>query len=423
MELLNMKRWNLKWNFVIVLGASSILSACGSVSNEESSSPESYLYVWQFDPDENDDPNFLSVINSDLDSENYGALVTTVPTPDVRGGAHHTSLVLPSSGFLFANDYKGNSSSIFDTRNTAAPIITQTFKNKGNYNYAHTFSELGNGNILGVFQTQDFDNPIAGGLVEMTTDGNVVQTGDANSSDPDIFIRPYGLTMAPEHDRAMTTNFDMLQTGLGEHIQIWELSSLTLIASIAMPEAPDQWRQNPYEARLMANGKSVMFNTLRCGLFVLEDITAAYSEIHFVHSFEGAEICALPVRSGNYWLQTTQSQTNPDNNAIVVLDVHDPLQPVEVSRLIMGSGFFPHWMSPDITGSRIVLTGNGEHLSRRVMILNFDEATATLSIDPRFGAGDEFGSGVMLDRQVWPHGETGPASAHGAVFWPPAFSD
>jgi hypothetical protein len=173
----------------------------------------------------------------------------------------------------------------------------------------------------------------------------------------------------------------------------------------------------------MANGKSVMFNTLRCGLFVLDDITDANSEIHFVYSFDEAEICALPMRSGDYWLQATQSQSNPDSNAIVVLNVEDPLHPVEVSRLTLGAGFPPHWMSPDITGTRIVLTGYGDHLSRRIMILNFDEATATLSIDTNFGPGDEFGVGVMLDRQVWPHGETGPARAHGAVFWPPAFSD
>ena len=254
MEHLKMERRNLCWNFVALLGASLILSACSDASNEESSSPESYLYVWQFDQDANDDPNFLSVINSDPDSEDYGTLVTTVPTSGVRGGAHHTSLVLPKSGFLFANDYKGNSSSIFDTSNSAAPAITQSFSNKGDFNYAHSFSELANGNILGVFQTQGIDNAIAGGLVEMTTAGNIVQTGDSISGDPNIFMRPYGLTMAPEHDRAMTTNFDMLNTGQGEHIQLWELSSLTLLASLAMPEAIDRWRQDPYEARLMANG-------------------------------------------------------------------------------------------------------------------------------------------------------------------------
>jgi len=221
----------------------------------------------------------------------------------------------------------------------------------------------------------------------------------------------------------MTTNFDMLHTGDGEHIQIWELSSLSLLATLAMPEAPDLWRLNPYEARLLADGKTVMFNTLKCGLFVLDDMTGANPGIHFVYGFEGGEYCGLPLRSGNYWLQTFQSETDPSINAIIVLDISDPLHPVEVSRLTMGAGFGPHWMSPDITGTRIVLTGYGEHLSRRVMMLNFDAATATLSLDPNFGAGDKFGPGVMLDRQVWPHGETGPAKAHGAVFWPPALPD
>lgn len=418
-----MRHTKPNWSLIAVLGACVILSACGGASNEVPASSDSYLYVWQFDEDANDDPNFLSVINADPTSQAYGTLVTTVPTTGVRGGAHHTSLVLPTSGFLFANDYRGNSSFIFDTRNTATPTLKATFRNKGNYNYAHTFSELANGNILAVFQTQGTDDPRPGGLVELTTNGDIVQTGDANSGDPVLLMRPYGLTMVPKQNRAMTTNYDMLDTGDGEHIQIWELSSLTLLATLAMPEAPDQWRLNPYEARLLADGKTVMFNTLKCGLFVLGDMTEANPDIQFVHGFKGGEYCGLPLRSENYWLQTFESQTDPSINAIIVLDISDPLRPVEVSRLAMGAGFAPHWMSPDITGTRIVLTGYGEHLSRRVMMLNFDAATATLSLDPNFGEGDNFGPGVMLDRQVWPHGETGPAKAHGAVFWPPALPD
>jgi hypothetical protein len=215
----------------------------------------------------------------------------------------------------------------------------------------------------------------------------------------------------------------MLGTGNAEHIQIWELSSLSLLATLAMPDVPDQWRLNPYESRLLDDGKTVMFNTLNCGLFVLDDIAGSNPGIHFVHGFEGTDYCGLPHRTGNYWLQTLESESDSTINAIVVLDVSDPLHPVEVSRLPMGEGFGPHWLSPDITGTRIVLTGYGEHLSRRVMMLEFDPETAALSLDPNFGEGDEFGPGFMLDRQVWPHGETGPARAHGAVFWPPALPD
>ncbi|HIN90468.1 MAG TPA: hypothetical protein EYN04_07580 [Porticoccaceae bacterium] len=96
-----MRHTKPNWSLIAVLGACVILSACGDASNEVPPSSDSYLYVWQFDEDANDDPNFLSVINADPTSQAYGTLVTTVPTPGVRGGAHHTSLVLPTSGFLF----------------------------------------------------------------------------------------------------------------------------------------------------------------------------------------------------------------------------------------------------------------------------------------------------------------------------------
>ena len=413
----------IQWPSVLVLGAFVILTACGAVSNELNPSPDSYLYVWGNDTDANGDPNFLTVINSDPSSPNYGTLVTTVPTSGARGNAHHTSLVLPSSGSLFANDFRGNSSFIFDTSEPFAPTLEKAFQNKGDYDYAHTFSEIPNGNILAVFQTKGTDNPQPGGLVELTKDGDILQTGDAYSGDPNLFLRPYGLTIVPELDRAMTTNNDMLGAGDGEHIQIWELSSLSLLATLAMPEGPDQWRLDPYESRLLADGKTVMFNTLRCGLFVLSDIDGTNPDVQLVYRFEDGEICGLPHRAGNYWLQTIVSRPDPSINSIIVLDISDPLRPVEVSRLELGVGFGPHWLSPDITGTRLVLTGLGEHLVRRVMMLEFDSESATLSVDPNFGEGDEFGPGFMLDRQVWPHGETGPARAHGAVFWPPASPD
>ena len=141
------------WPLAVVLGACVFLTACGDVSIDVTPSPESYLYVWHFDEDANDDPNFLSVINTDPNSLDYGTLVTTVPTAGARGHAHHTSLVLPMSGFLFANEFNGNTSFIFDTNSASAPTLKGNFQNRGDYNYAHTFSELANGNILAVFQT------------------------------------------------------------------------------------------------------------------------------------------------------------------------------------------------------------------------------------------------------------------------------
>ena len=56
-------------------------------------------------------------------------------------------------------------------------------------------------------------------------------------------------------------------------------------------------------------------------------------------------------------------------------------------------------------------------------MLNFNQDTGQISIDNAFGEGDKFGSGLIIDRESWPHGDTGAAMAHGAIFWPPAPPD
>ena len=73
------------------------------------------------------------------------------------------------------------------------------------------------------------------------------------------------------------------------------------------------------------------------------------------------------------------------------------------------------------------MTGYNDDLSRRVMLLDFDPGTGKIWLDMAFGEGEGNGSGfmpgVMIDRESWPHGPSGPATAHGAIFWPPATPD
>ena len=138
------------------------LGACGG--NEEAVEPSEQsssaqtdggarLYVWLYDAD-GIDPDFLAVIDAEPASDSYGQVLTTVPAGEVRGGAHHTSLVMPSSGILFANDFLGNHSYIFDTQVGTGPALTGSFGNIGEYSFAHSFSELPNGNILATYQSK-----------------------------------------------------------------------------------------------------------------------------------------------------------------------------------------------------------------------------------------------------------------------------
>lgn len=399
-----------------------ILSVSITIAGEPKNQPDSLLFIWLHDADA-EAANFLAVIDADKASATYGQVITTVPAGEVRGRAHHTSITLPFSGILFANDFDGNHTYIYDTGVKTAPVLKGSFGAMGEYGFAHSFSELPNGNILATFQSKGSGNETPGGLVELTVEGKLVQIGDAGPGDPEIFLRPYGIVLLPGQDRVVTTTFDMRGAGNASSMQVWRLSDLKLLATLPVPVATGrEVHINPFEGRVLADGKTVMFETLSCGLYLMTGVGGGAPKITYLHDF-GGEYCGLPVRLGKYWLQTVESEKEGGVNAIIVLDISNPSSPKEVDRLNFEPGYGPHWSSPDSSGRRIVITGYGKNLSRRVLMLDFDPATGKVTIDTGFGNGDAFGPGVMIDREAWPHGKTGPAVAHGAVFWPPADPD
>jgi 6-phosphogluconolactonase (cycloisomerase 2 family) len=95
----------------------------------------------------------------------------------------------------------------------------------------------------------------------------------------------------------------------------------------------------------------------------------------------------------------------------------DPARPVEVSRLDLGSDNRPHWLAVEPGGTRIVLTGYRD-LQYRVLMLQIDPANGRLSVDNAFRKDGASEAGLNFNRVNWPHGATGPARPHGAVFGP-----
>ena len=45
----------------------------------------------------------------------------------------------------------------------------------------------------------------------------------------------------------------------------------------------------------------------------------------------------------------------------------------------------PHWLSPNVAGNKIVMTGFFKELEKKVLMLNFDSKSGELSIDDKFG--------------------------------------
>lgn len=99
-----------------------------------------------------------------------------------------------------------------------------------------------------------------------------------------------------------------------------------------------------------------------------------------------------------------------------MLDSADPERPRVVSTLAVGDDEEPHWIAIDPTGRRLVLNSGGYSKGNRLFLLDFDPATGSLSLDERFRDPGDGLSGIDLTRKTWPHGFTGRAAPHGAVF-------
>jgi hypothetical protein len=120
--------------------------------------------------------------------------------------------------------------------------------------------------------------------------------------------------------------------------------------------------------------------------------------------------CAIPVIAGNYYLVTV-----PAWSAIVSLDITDPANPREVSRLTLGEDDVPHWISLSPDRRRVVLTGYGA-LRNRVIIAGFDPETGQLWMDERFREAGASEPGFRMEGREWPHGGRAAGIPHGAVF-------
>ena len=103
-------------------------------------------------------------------------------------------------------------------------------------------------------------------------------------------------------------------------------------------------------------------------------------------------------------------------NTLVTLDIADPEHPREVSRLLADSTFRPHWMAKD-PGSDRIIVGAENGGENRMLMARLDDRTGRLTWDETFH-GTDGTLGVSFVRKSWPHGETGEAFGHAALFRP-----
>lgn len=411
-------------------------AACAPESGPAATAEPSYLYVWAGDSAKTAS-DFLAVINSDPASPQYGTVVTVRPTGESGANPHHTEAEMPANGHLLANGFSAGRTYLFDLTVPTSPRLLTAFGDRAGFSHPHTFIRLANGNVLATFQYAADSNATApthnhdgakpglpattpvvahrtGGLVEMDERGTVVRARSA--SDPairDRFIYPYSVLELASTDRAISTTTDMDEKNTrstAEWVQLWRLSDLTLLKSIALSPGPrgdeHHFTGEPY---LLPDGKSVYIHTFNCGLYLVRNIESDTPTASFVKGFTGKG-CGVPVLIGHFWIQPV-----PETFSVVSLDISDPERPREVSSINVGKDEYPHWLAKDPTNSRLVLNSGGS-TGNRLFIVNFDKQTGTLAIDRRFRDPNDSLPGLKMSARRWPHGWTGTAVPHGTVF-------
>jgi hypothetical protein len=404
---------------LFIVALTLALAAChASSGGTRQRTPGSrFLFLWAGDADRRES-DFLAVVDADPRSAGYASVVTTLPVGAIGTRPHHTEYAMPAGGILWANGFDASRTFAFDLRQPSRPALASSFGDPLPFGHPHSYARLPNGHVLATFQWEMVGAAHAtGGLVELDAAGRPVRSARAAAAEIDPAIRPYSLAVLPSLDRVVTTASDMHLEGRSSAIQIWRLSDLALLQTLLLPPGRRGDEQAlTAEPRVLADGRTVLVNTFTCGLYRLDGLDRPTVAARWVYStpwngrWEGKSFCAVPEVVGQFWIQPSGTE-----HAVVSLDVSDPDHPREVGRLVLGDTDAPHWIAREPGGDRLVITGYGG-LESRAVIARVDPATGALRLDDRFTTPGASRPGLDLGRSAWPHGATGPAIPHGAVF-------
>jgi len=433
--LSHLKRMSRISSSLIVLCAAAV--ACAAPKRDAvpvvgTESP--YLLVSAGDGD-GKDSDFFAVINVSSDSPDAGKVVSSLPTGLKESLPHHTEYLLPPDGeMLFANAHHLETSFLVDVSNPLALRITKTFTPPAPLRFPHDFTRTPNGTRLVGFlrsegksiDTTETETPgNFGGIAEYSADGVVMRTAMAGNAGSKP-VRPYAFALPPGIDRLVVTSASMMENVSADVVQVYRYSDFKLLKTIDLPvgkladgRVVDGSQRAGFGPRVLADG-SVFFNSYGCTFYRLSDIGSDDPKLETFFaldtpaapeptSIRGA--CGIPVVFAHYWIQPAGKL-----HSVVVLDIAHPSRPREIFRLAMPDSFNPHWLARDPKSNRLVL---GAELGGEegFYILRFDESSGRLSYDPALN-GEGHPGYVSLKNQKWPHGDTGPAWGHAALFLP-----
>ena len=434
------------WRNVAALLSVALLAGLASCSKDIDVAPANdraspYLFIFAGDLDEQDS-DFLMTIDIDPKSEHRGRPISSTPIGHKMSMPHHMEYVPPPAGEpVFMNGHHHELSLIADASDPRNITIKKTFMPPAPFRFPHDYSRTPSGTRLVGFLRSDSPSPDPdetvnpgghGGLAEYSIDGDLLRSVSAAVARVEKPIRPYAFSVLTDIDRLVVTSAPMMEKSWADVIQIYRYSDFKLLHTLDLPvgrlndgTVMEGSQAAGFGPRILDDG-SVFVNSYGCAFYHLTGIGTDQPSLKMVHALKtkpahkpgqirGA--CGIPVRVGQFWVQPAGYL-----NAVVVLDISNPDAPREVFRLTTPDDFRPHWLGKDPLTNRLILGAElgGE---QGFFMIRIDEQTGTLSFDMdfngkkqgRFSKSPKRGY-ISLEQDEWPHGQTGPAWGHAALF-------
>jgi hypothetical protein len=388
--------------------------AGGNAGCQTAAKPSRYLYLWAGSgTSKKNGVDIVAVVDANPSSATYGSVINALTVDTAGRMPHHTEFQLSRKGPLFMNDFYADRSYLVDFAQPARPRLVGHADPVPHGHTAHSFARMSNGHVLATIQFGDKSEPgNSGGLAEFDARGKLLRySSSVDPAFPGEKIRTYALTLLPKIDRVVTTSSPMDSETVAKTVQVWRLSDLKLIKTLAVPkDATDSIFWYPFEVRTLADGRTAMMNTYTCGIYTISNLDSD-PKLERVLGLNGLG-CSVPVISGHFMLMPIAY-----GHRYATIDISDPSHPREVSSVSTSSTFYPHWAALDPGSDRVVVDDQGDG-APFVMVGHFSPTTGKLTWDERFKDAGASKPGVSFMKATWPNGLKGMMMPHGAVFVP-----
>ena len=319
-----------------------------------------YLYVWAGHVD-HAIADFLAVIDFDEDSPGYGQVINIVPLPGpgaTFNEPHHMHLsadgkILGCGGLLSVLSGEPGIF-FFDTSNPRKPRFLFSTNDKLS-SITDDFFPLPDGGFL-ITQMGSANGDAPGRVVEF--DRKLRQVGSWPASPPTDGFNPHGISVRPESNLMMTSDFILpdstlnVVTGppvLSNTVRVWDFEKRTILKTIQAPGAVGTMDVKLIPGDTRGRGYTAgMFN----GLIYLVDPIAGSATPAFDTAPQGGMPQILQITGDGSRLLTGLFEAG----LILMLDTTDRSNLAQVTALDLGTGAGPHNLLLTDDDSRLIVT-------------------------------------------------------------------